>query len=122
MLRTQDDNQLLTSKDYIAEPKDGGYQSLHMIISIPVFLSDGVHNIPVEIQIRTIAMDFWASLEHKLRYKYFDHAPKHIANELKECALIINDLDSRMLRIKYEIDHYDPSEEEDIWDSKRSED
>lgn len=109
MLTKQDDIKLLASKDYIENPKESGYQSLHMIIAIPVFLSDGPVEVKVEIQLRTIAMDFWASLEHKLKYKYYDSAPKHISNELRECADIINDLDSRMLRIKYEIDHYDES-------------
>jgi len=71
---------------------------------------------PIEIQIRTRVMDFWASLEHKLNYKYYNNAPTHISKELKECADIINDLDSRMLRIKYEIDHYDELDEE--WEAE----
>lgn len=114
LLKNQDDLELITFKDYIENPKPSGYQSLHMIVSIPVFLSDGPVDMHVEIQIRTIAMDFWASLEHKLRYKYYNEAPKHIAEELKECAHIINDLDSRMLRIKYEIDNFDDSD--DLWE------
>lgn len=111
MLKKQDDIKLLQYKDYIENPKEGGYQSLHMIVAIPVFLTDGPVEVKVEIQIRTIAMDFWASLEHKLRYKYYDQAPKHIADELRECAHIINDLDSRMLRIKYEIENYEYDDE-----------
>lgn len=111
MLKRQDDITLIEYKDYIENPKLSGYQSLHMIVSLPVFLSDGPVQMPVEIQIRTIAMDFWASLEHKLNYKYYDNAPEHISKELRDCADIINDLDSRMLRIKYEIDNYDDSDE-----------
>lgn len=118
MLKSQDDIKLVQYKDYIENPKENGYQSLHMIVAIPVYLSDGPMSLHVEIQLRTIAMDFWASLEHKLRYKYYDQSPDHIAKELKECAHIINDLDSRMLRIKYEIDHYTGSEDDDVWDDK----
>jgi putative GTP pyrophosphokinase len=110
MIKNQNDIKLLGFKDYIEKPKENGYQSLHMIISVPVFLSSGARDMSVEIQIRTIAMDFWASLEHKLRYKYNDSAPKHIEDELRECAYIINDLDSRMLRIKYEMEHYEDEE------------
>jgi putative GTP pyrophosphokinase len=113
MLRQQDDIRLLHYKDYIEYPKMNGYQSLHMIVGIPVFLSNGPVEVKVEIQLRTIAMDFWASLEHKLKYKYYNDAPKHIADELKECAHIINDLDSRMLRIKYEIDNFNQEDEDD---------
>jgi len=111
MLKKQSDIKLLKYKDYIETPKPGGYQSLHMIVSIPVFLSDGPVDVKVEIQIRTIAMDFWASLEHKLKYKNYEQVPKHIKEELLECAYIINDLDSRMLRIKYEIDNYEDGDE-----------
>ncbi|MDA3845629.1 MAG: GTP pyrophosphokinase family protein [Vallitaleaceae bacterium] len=111
MLKEQNDLKLIKYKDYVESPKEGGYQSLHMIVTIPVFLSDGPVDVKVEIQIRTIAMDFWASLEHKLKYKNYDKAPKHIKDELLECAHIINDLDSRMLRIKYEIDNYHGEDE-----------
>lgn len=113
MLKRQDDIEVLKFKDYIEEPKESGYQSLHMIVAIPVFLSEGPVQVKVEIQLRTIAMDFWASLEHKLHYKYVSRAPSHISRELKECADLINDLDSRMLRIKYEIDNYDEVFEDD---------
>lgn len=111
-LKKQDDLTILQIKDYIEAPKPNGYQSLHMLVEIPVFLTSGSIQVCVEIQIRTIAMDFWASLEHKLYYKYEDQIPSHISNELKECALIINDLDSRMLNIKFQIDHYDKEYEE----------
>jgi len=106
-LQRQDDLKIIQVKDYIENPKKNGYQSLHMLVEIPVFLASGSKNMCVEIQIRTIAMDFWASLEHKLYYKYTEEVPSHIADELRECAHIINDLDSRMLNIKFQIDHYD---------------
>lgn len=107
MLCNQSDIKLLKFKDYIKNPKESGYQSLHMIIAIPVFLSDGPMEVKVEIQIRTIAMDFWASLEHKLHYKYYDVAPEHIENELRDCAKLISELDHRMLRIKTDIDEFE---------------
>lgn len=111
-LKRQDDLRILEVKDYIENPKGNGYQSLHMLVEVPVFLSEGSENMCVEIQIRTIAMDFWASLEHKLYYKYDDDVPDHITNDLRECAYIINDLDSRMLNIKFQIDNYDKDYEE----------
>lgn len=111
-LKRQDDLRILEVKDYIENPKSNGYQSLHMLVEVPVFLSEGSANMCVEIQIRTIAMDFWASLEHKLYYKYDDAVPDHITNDLRECAYIINDLDSRMLNIKFQIDNYDKDFEE----------
>lgn len=111
-LRQQDDLRIIQVKDYIENPKPNGYQSLHMLVEVPVFLSSSREPMVVEIQIRTIAMDFWASLEHKLYYKYDDQVPEHIADDLKECADIINDLDSRMLSIKFQIDHYDKEFEE----------
>lgn len=111
-LKHQDDLKILQVKDYIENPKNNGYQSLHMLVEVPVFLANGCMNMCVEIQIRTIAMDFWASLEHKLYYKYDNSVPTHIREELKECAYIINDLDSRMLNIKFQIDNYDKDYEE----------
>lgn len=117
MLENQNDIKLIKYKDYIQSPKKSGYQSLHMIISIPVFLSNGEVDVPVEIQIRTIAMDFWASLEHKLKYKYEEKAPKHIEDELRDCAMRINDLDSRMLRIKFEIDNFSEEDYEDVYNN-----
>lgn len=112
VLKQQDDLKILEIKDYIKDPKPNGYQSLHMLVEVPVFLAKGSEQMRVEIQIRTIAMDFWASLEHKLRYKYYESAPGYIAEELRECALMIKDLDCRMLSIKEEIDQYGRSIEE----------
>jgi putative GTP pyrophosphokinase len=96
LLVHQDDITLLTLKDYIAEPKPNGYQSLHAIIEVPVFLSTGRVEVPVEVQFRTIAMDFWASLEHKIYYKYDSQVPDRLLAELKEAADSAAALDHRM--------------------------
>lgn len=111
-LKKQNDLKVLQVKDYIEAPKENGYQSLHLLVEIPVFLAEGSISMCVEIQIRTIAMDFWASLEHKLYYKYDNDVPDNIRDDLRECAYLINDLDSRMLNIKFQIDHYDKVYEE----------
>lgn len=102
----QDDVTVLKVKDYIANPKPNGYMSYHMIVSIPIFLSDDVIDTKVEIQIRTIAMDFWASLEHKIYYKFEGKAPDGIRDELRECANIISFLDQKMLSINEDVKHY----------------
>lgn len=102
----QDDVTVLRVKDYIAHPKPNGYTSYHMIVSIPIFLSDDVVDTKVEIQIRTIAMDFWASLEHKIYYKFEGKAPDGIRDELRECANIISFLDNKMLSINESVKDY----------------
>jgi putative GTP pyrophosphokinase len=102
-LLQQDDVRLITMKDYIAKPKENGYRSLHMIVEIPIFLAQQKRMMKVEIQIRTIAMDFWASLEHKIYYKFEGNAPAHISQELKECADMISDLDDKMLSLNIQI-------------------
>ncbi len=102
----QNDVTVLQVKDYIANPKPNGYMSYHMIISIPIFLSNDVIDTKVEIQIRTIAMDFWASLEHKIYYKFEGQAPDGIREELRECAKIISYLDQKMLSINEYVQHY----------------
>jgi len=96
MLRRQHDVEILRSKDYIANPKPNGYRSLHLIVRIPVFLSDRVEHVKVEVQVRTIAMDFWATLEHKLFYKFDDQAPSDFLDELTSTAHIAAQLDHRM--------------------------
>jgi putative GTP pyrophosphokinase len=96
MLGGQSDVTVLLSKDYIAKPKPNGYRSLHLIVRIPVFLSDRVEHVKVEVQLRTIAMDFWATLEHKLFYKYDDQVPADFAAELASTAAIAAQLDARM--------------------------
>ncbi len=103
MIREQKDIKVLAVKDYITYPKASGYKSYHMIVSIPVYLSDRIVDAKVEIQIRTVAMDFWASLEHKIHYKFEGDAPEHIQNELVECAKLVADLDGRMLALNEEI-------------------
>lgn len=99
MISNQSDVHVLQIKDYIANPKSNGYKSYHMVVSVPIFLSDGPVETKVEIQIRTIAMDFWASLEHKIYYKFEGNAPEHIRTDLKECADIVEMLDARMLSL-----------------------
>ena len=103
MISNQNDIKILSIKDYIKNPKDSGYKSYHMLVSIPIFLSDRKVDTKVEIQIRTVAMDFWASLEHKIRYKFEQEAPEHIREELVECAKMVSDLDARMLSLNEEI-------------------
>lgn len=103
MLIKQDDIKLIRVKDYIREPKENGYRSLHLLIEIPVFLSNKKQYMRVEVQIRTIAMDFWASLEHDLRYKQNIENENEIAKELQECASVIADTDMRMLNIRDKI-------------------
>ena len=105
-ISNQDDVTVLRVKDYIANPKPNGYMSYHMIVSIPIFLTNDVIDTKVEIQIRTIAMDFWASLEHKIYYKFEGKAPAGIMDELKECANIISFLDEKMLSINENVKHY----------------
>ena len=96
MLTAQDDMKLIRVRDYIKNPKPAGYNSLHLIVEIPVFLSTGPVPVPVEIQIRTIAMDFWASLEHKLRYKTGNSVDDDLRERLKKCADEIYELDREM--------------------------
>ena len=86
-------------EDYIIDPKPSGYRSYHMIIDVPVCNAGAIEEIPIELQIRTAAMDFWATMEHKVRYKYKEHVPKHLSDELALCADKIMDLDKRMLLI-----------------------
>lgn len=99
MLLNQDDITLVERKDYIKEPKENGYRSLHLIVKVGVFFSEHKREIPVEIQIRTIAMDFWASLEHQLHYKKDYEMPADISEELKSCAVEIAQTDERMQRL-----------------------
>ncbi|MGH3360716.1 MAG: GTP pyrophosphokinase [Nocardioidaceae bacterium] len=96
MLTRQRDVNVVEVKDYIAHPKPNGYKSLHLIVEIPVFMSDRDENVFVEIQIRTIAMDFWASLEHKIYYKYDRRVPAPILEELRAAADTAHELDVKM--------------------------
>lgn len=104
LLSKQDDITVLKRKDYIKNPKENGYRSLHLILEIPIFLSNEKKYMKVEVQFRTIAMDFWASVEHKLKYKKDIKNPEQIAEQLKNCANTIADVDFRMQAIRHEID------------------
>lgn len=99
MIGKQNDLTVISVKDYIKHPKASGYKSFHMLVTVPIFLSDRVVDTKVEIQIRTIAMDFWASLEHKIYYKFEGNAPAYISEELQECADIVSNLDAKMLQL-----------------------
>ncbi|GAA0286915.1 putative GTP pyrophosphokinase [Gracilibacillus halotolerans] len=103
MISRQKDVEVLEIKDYVKNPKPNGYRSLHLIVTVPVFLSDREEKVPVELQIRTIAMDFWASLEHKIYYKYDKTIPERLSKELMEAAQSAAALDEKMENIHNEI-------------------
>ena len=103
MLAHQTDVKSITVKDYIKQPKDNGYRSYHMIVEIPVYFSDQVRPVRCEIQIRTIAMDFWATLDHDMQYKKKVEDAEEIMNELRECADVIHQTDERMMRLREKI-------------------
>ena len=104
LLTRQDDIILVETKDYIRNPKPNGYRSLHLILDIPIFLSYGKKHMKVEVQFRTIAMDFWASLEHKVKYKKNIPHSEEIVAELKACADVISEMDCKMLEIRNKIE------------------
>lgn len=103
-LLVQDDITLISKKDYIANPKPNGYRSLHLIVEVPVFFAQGKRPMKVEVQIRTIAMDFWASLEHQLKYKRDIPNQNQISEELKQCAETIAATDEKMLKLRSQIE------------------
>ena len=103
MLGGQNDIKVLSVKDYIKNPKPSGYKSYYMLVTVPIFLSDRIVDTKVEVQIRTVAMDFWASLEHKIHYKFEGEVPTHIERELVECANMVSELDARMLSLNEEV-------------------
>lgn len=103
MLAKQDDIEVVEVKDYIKNPKSNGYRSLHLILNVPIYLSNRKKYMKVEAQFRTIAMDFWASIEHKLKYKHDVDNPEAIVQELKMCADIISEMDYKMQSIHHEI-------------------
>jgi len=118
-LMQQDDIVVVEIKDYIASPKENGYRSLHLILEVPIFLSDQKKHVRAEVQLRTIAMDFWASLEHKLKYKQDIEQADRIAEELRKCADTIAQVDNRMQGIRKMIDRkqWEPLEEteRELW-------
>lgn len=107
ILLKQPDIKLVDEHDYITAPKESGYRSLHVVVEIPVYLSQTVHNVKVEIQLRTIAMDFWASLEHELRYKNTSHVPDSVRRELFRVAETIAMTDREMEEIALELQALD---------------
>ena len=117
-LLAQDDITLLRKKDYIAAPKPNGYRSLHLIVTVPVFFADRKLDMKVEVQIRTIAMDFWASLEHQMKYKQEIPDQEAIAEELRQCAETIRETDERMLHLRERIEAAEdlPTEEDLLYE------
>ncbi len=99
----RDDIRVIEVRDYIANPKPNGYQSLHVIVAVPLILFEGTRWMKVEIQMRTLAMDFWASMEHIIYYKYDKKVPSHVVGELKEASEAADKLDHQMLRLREEI-------------------
>jgi len=120
-LLKQDDITLVTRKDYIANPKDNGYRSLHLIVKVPVFLSERRLEMEVEVQLRTIAMDFWASLEHQLHYKTDFDGKDALADELRKCAETIGQTDNEMMQIRLKMEELTtvPTEEEILLERMR---
>ena len=106
MITKQSDLKVVSVKDYIPHPKVSGYQSYHILVTVPIHLTQGIVDTIVEIQIRTIAQDFWASLEHKIYYKFEGNAPDYIRRELQECANIVSNLDRRMLSLNEKIQEF----------------
>ena len=103
MLTSQPDVTVLEVEDYIIHPKANGYRSLHLIISVPIYLSDRTEHVPVELQIRTIAMDFWASVEHSIYYKYDGTVPVGLLDELQTAAQTAASLDATMSQLREEV-------------------
>lgn len=103
LLLAQSDVSLVRKKDYIVTPKDSGYRSLHLVVAIPIYLSSRAEHVQVEVQFRTIAMDFWASLEHQLKYKSHKDIPQNLRDELLECSNSISKLDRQMQGIHQKI-------------------
>lgn len=108
LLLRQDDVELVKKSDYIRRPKESGYRSLHIVITVPVYLAEKTERVPVEVQIRTIAMDCWASLEHHLAYKSDGVIPEELRYRLRICAMAISEVDEEMQEIKKEIERRCP--------------
>ena len=113
MIANQSDIKVISVKDYIVNPKPSGYKSYHMLVTVPVYLSDRIVDTKVEIQIRTVAMDFWASLEHKIHYKFEGNAPDYIREELVDCAKMVSELDAKMLSLNKEIQAFEKKDEDE---------
>lgn len=118
-LQEQEDLEIINVKDYVENPKPNGYRSVHVILRAPVGFKDLEERVTIEIQIRTVAMDFWATLEHKLIYKsVFSENVSVIRNELNHCGKVINELDERMIKLKKEVMNGD-EENEEAFSSRR---
>ena len=117
MLMRQSDLTLIEKKDYISSPKPNGYRSLHLILEVPIFLSERTVPVRIELQLRTIAMDFWASLEHKIYYKFEGNAPDYISRDLRECSGIVSMLDAKMLQLNEAILEAKAAQEEQEGDT-----
>ncbi|MGZ9585511.1 GTP pyrophosphokinase [Paenibacillus marinisediminis] len=109
-MKTREDIRIIEIKDYIANPKPNGYQSLHVIVQVPLILFEETRWVYVEIQLRTLAMDFWASLEHIIFYKFDQHVPPHVTKELTDAARAVDELDRKMLQLRKEILSYNQEE------------
>ena len=114
LLLAQDDISLIFEKNYIKNPKPNGYRSLHIVVDVPVYMSQGKLYTPVEIQIRTVAMDFWATLEHGIRYKATEEVSQSIVNRLRECADVITETDYKMQQIFQELQKVNDVELDDV--------
>ena len=112
-LLMQNDIKLIERKDYIKNPKPNGYRSLHLIVSVPVFFAENKKDVTVEVQIRTLAMDFWASREHQMKYKQSIEDEDLICRELKECAEVIAKTDEKMQQLRIRIQSADDIDTED---------
>ncbi|WP_231445579.1 GTP pyrophosphokinase [Brevibacterium zhoupengii] len=118
MLTAQDDVRVVEIKDYIADPKPNGYKSLHAILEVPVFLSQGRTPVICEVQIRTIAMDFWASLEHKIHYKFEGEVPDRLVEELTQAAEVAGQLDRKMEQLHAEVHDSEPNTASEDFDDE----
>ena len=117
LLTRQDDVRVVKRRDYIQHPKENGYRSLHLVVEVPIYMTRGKVFVKVEIQIRTVAMDFWATLEHRIRYKSTGDVPQEIVDELKDCAELIASTDDRMEQIAKKLRALNDSQEEYAWQS-----
>ena len=112
MIGNQNDIKVLSIKDYIKNPKESGYKSFHMLVTVPIFLSNKSVETKVEVQIRTVAMDFWASLEHKIHYKFEGNVPESIQEELVDCAMMVSALDIKMMSLNEQVQKLAKDDEE----------
>jgi len=106
VLEQSEQFEIIKKKDYIKEPKETGYMSYHLMVNVPIYLNEGKELIEAEIQIRTVAMDFWASLDHKIQYKFESDIPSEVVEEMYKCSQDIKKLDHRMLDLNMTVNRY----------------